>query len=234
MSLFTTPLNTVNIDDVQAFLDLDLEEGTRLDYKEADPKQVIPQKTLDVIVAFVNTAGGLFILGVKADKTTNRPIEREGLPLLKGLEERITSQCFSSILPAYIPEIRICPFKSNQSLSEPDRAFVIIRVQPSNIVHSTKENRVLVRVNSECRDADLMTLHFLFERERRSEEILEQTQIELSQGRMATIRQFKAPNVTQERFAISPQRTFLQLLPLDAPTVLLPFSTFIDKCWVSR
>lgn len=225
-SLFTAPLETITAGDVQAFLELDLEEGTRLDYKDADPKQGIPQKTLDVVVAFANTSGGLLILGVKADKITNRPVVREGLPLLNGLEERVTSQCYSSIIPAYLPEVRVCPFKSAQGLSEPDRAFVIIRVQPSLTVHSTKENRVLVRINSECRDANLTTLRFLFERERQREELTEQMGAELSQGRMNTVLKCSS-DAPDERWTLAPYRTYIELVPLDAPVDILPFGSYL-------
>ncbi len=96
-SLFTAPMEQITADDVNTFLDEELEEGPRLDYKQADPTHLIPQDVVDVICAFANTYGGLLILGVKADQTTNRPIERKGLPLVKdskpvkNLEERITS-----------------------------------------------------------------------------------------------------------------------------------------------
>src|SRR5260370_32056158 len=170
VSLFTTPLGTITADDVQAFLDIDLEEGTRLDYKEAEKNSNgPPSKMIDVIVAFANTQGGLLVLGVEADKRTNRPIKREGLTLLRrgSLEEAITSRCYSAIIPPLSPEIGVCPFKSDVSLAAEDRAFVVIRVQPSATIHSTNDNRVLVRVNSECQNADLMTLRYLLEREQK-------------------------------------------------------------------
>src|SRR5271167_6080 len=175
ITLFTAPLGTITVDDVHAFLDLELEESTRLDYKEAEKNNDGPPSSMiNVIVAFANSQGGLLVLGVEADKRTNRPIKREGLTFLKrgSLEEAITSRCYSSIIPPLAPEIGVYPFKSPTSLGELDRAFVVIRVQPSATVHSTKENCVLVRVNSECQNADLMTLRFLLEREQKREEMV--------------------------------------------------------------
>lgn len=227
VSLFTTPLGTITADDVQAFLDLDLEEGARLDYKEAEKNSNgPPSKMIDVIVAFANTQGGLLVLGVEADERTNRPIRREGLTFLKrgSLEEAITSRCYSSIIPPLAPEIGVCPFKSDASLGEPDRAFVVIRIQPSATVHSTKDNRVLVRVNSECQNADLMTLRFLLEREQKREEMAKLLSIQVLDGYWSARQQF-LPEFLNDAQKWKPfsDRVYMECVPLDASADLLPF-----------
>src|SRR5215469_3523241 len=234
-SLFTAPLGTITADDVQAFLDLDLEEGTRLDYKEAEKNNDgPPAKMIDVIVAYANTQGGLLVLGVEADERTNRPIKREGLTFLKrgSLEEAITSRCYSSIIPPLAPEIGVCPFKSNASLVEPDRAFVVIRVQPSATVHSTKENCVLVRVNSECQNADLMTLRFLLEREQKREEIAKRLSTQVLDGYWLARQQFMPEFLNDEqKWKPFSDRVYMACVPLDASADVLPFGLHLtNKC----
>jgi len=232
-SLFTAPLGTITADDVQAFLDLDLEEGTRLDYKQAEKNNDGPPSSmLNVIVAFANTQGGLLVLGVEADKRTNRPIKREGLTFLKrgSLEEAITSRCYSSIIPPLAPEIGVCPFKSNASLVEPDRAFVVIGVQPSATVHSTKENCVLVRVNSECQNADLMTLRFLLEREQKREEIAKRLSIQVLDGYWLARQQFVPEFLNDEqKWKPFSDRVYITCVPLDASADVLPFGSHLTN-----
>jgi predicted HTH transcriptional regulator len=142
-SLFTVPIGEITADDVNAFLDSDLEEGPRLDYKEADPAKVIPEDSVEVVCAFANTYGGLLILGVKADQITNRPILRDGLPLIKGLEERITSRCYDAIVPPISPEVKVCPFKSDPALPSEDKAFVVVRVSPSPAVPHALTKKII-------------------------------------------------------------------------------------------
>jgi predicted HTH transcriptional regulator len=87
ISLFTDPLDRVTVNDVQAFLDLDIEEGQRLDYKAFDStnRSGIPETVYRAACAFANTYGGLIIIGVAVDEKTNRPAKREGIPLKLGI-----------------------------------------------------------------------------------------------------------------------------------------------------
>jgi len=235
-SLFTAPMEQITADDVHTFLDEELEEGPRLDYKQADPNHLIPQDVVDVICAFANTYGGLLILGVKADQTTNRPIERKGLPLVKdskpvtNLEERITSKCFDSIVPPLAPEVRVCPFKSDPTLAVDDQAFMVIRVSPSPAApHAVikKDPRVLVRVGSECRNADLMTLRFLFERQQQREGMIERTRAFVWKGHLST-RKGSENSEGGSWKPPSPDRIYVDFIPLDASTDLLPFESTLS------
>lgn len=63
-SLFTDSLATVTSDDVQAFLDLDQEEGPRIDYKAVDStnRTGLPETMYRAVCAFANTYGGLIAL----------------------------------------------------------------------------------------------------------------------------------------------------------------------------
>jgi hypothetical protein len=217
-SLFTAPIGDITADDVNAFLDENIEEGVRLDYKEADHHQHgIPKSITSEVVAFSNTYGGLIIVGVGVDKTTNRPTTREGVLLLaKGsLEEQVTSLCYNSIVPPVAPEIGICEFKAPDGS---DRAYVVLRVQPSPTVHATRENAVLVRAGSENPHADLRTLRLLFEREQQREHLFAEKRHRLSEAHWSlSARQW------QKNWQNVAHRIYLELLPIDAIDDLLPY-----------
>src|SRR6266446_1165280 len=229
-NLFTRPLDQITIDDVNAFLDLNLEEGIRLDYKEAEKNMAGPPSSMiETIVAFANTQGGILILGVKADKVTNRPIAREGLTFLKktSLEEAITSRCYNAIIPPISPEIGIYTFKPDPTQPADDRAFVVIRVQSGGTaIYSTSDNRVLIRVGSECQNADLMTLRFLFEREQKQMKLVSQRSNELLEGYWMLRQQFMSELIEKtKRWTSSPTRLYLEYVPLDATIDILPFGS---------
>lgn len=226
-SLFTTPIEQITTADVNEFLQDEREEGPRLDYKVADRKKIIPEDMIEVVCAFANTYGGLLILGVADDDVTKCPIlPAEGVPFGKGLdlEERITSRCFDAIVPPLAPEVRVCSFKSDPALPEDDKAFIVVRVQPSPAAPhaiTRRDNRVYVRVGSECRNADLMTLRFLFERQQQREQLVEQTRAIVWRGHLST-RQL-LPKSEVEPWKPGDDRIYVEFIPLDAVTDLLPF-----------
>ncbi len=229
LDLFTGPLDTVTATDVQDFLGrIEIqEEGPRLDYKAADRNGGIPtDKVLKVIIAFANTYGGVLILGVEAEQSTNRPVRWEGVQLKNGLEETVTAMCSSSIFPPVIPEVHVCPFKSNPALPTDDKAFVIVRVAPSLAApHADKENHFYVRVNSQCRLADLPTLTFLLNRQQQRAEMTAQV-VKSVRERGASIRQRFKPELNtqlQQRWGPGFSRIYFELIPLDSPTDLLSF-----------
>ena len=71
-------------------------EGTRYDYKLGFPSKL--EKT---IAAFANTLGGLILLGIDSDKTTNTPIwpAVTGLLSRAGLEEQVYQKATEAIYP---------------------------------------------------------------------------------------------------------------------------------------
>lgn len=228
LSLFNAPLSSVTVDDVRAFLDLDLEEGTRVDYKQADTRSRngITETLYRAVTAFANTYGGLIILGVATDPDTNRPGKREGLPLKQGFEEAITSKCYSLIYPPLAPEVRVCPFKSDPSRAHDDRALVVVRVPSSTARPHFIDNRLLVRLNSECRDADPATHRMLFEYQHQQERRVETLASEVESG-LVSVRQRFVPEMEdaqkRHRWAPGSHRVFVEFVPLDAPADLLPF-----------
>ena len=101
MTLWREPLADVTFDDIQAFCEQQTAEGLQLDYKEQ-----IPNDLAKTVAAFANTRGGLLLLGIAADKTTNKPkVPIQGMDGAVGLSERITQICRDGIHPGIIPEI---------------------------------------------------------------------------------------------------------------------------------
>ena len=102
MSLWSKPVDAITFDDINIFCEQQQSEGPRLDYKLD-----IPNDFEKVVAAFANTLGGLIVLGVEADKTTNKPVwpPTRGMPKKHGIEERITAICRDRIYPPLRPQI---------------------------------------------------------------------------------------------------------------------------------
>ena len=100
MSLWHKPVELVTFDDIEAFCQLGYTEGPRLDYKAE-----IPNKLHKVVAAFANSLGGLIVLGIEADKATNKPAwPPRGMKKAPGIEERITAICRDNIYPPVCPK----------------------------------------------------------------------------------------------------------------------------------
>jgi len=163
VSLFTLEKSKIDFKEVKRFCDQQISEGLRVDYKEDFPKN---ERLARTICAFSNTAGGIILIGVKADKKSNVPVDIPGIDIIEGLEEKVSSICLGHILPRIMPEIRLCPFELDDGSR---RAVLFIRISPSysppHYVWQTRE--ILVRVNCENQRADLQTIEDLFERRKR-------------------------------------------------------------------
>jgi hypothetical protein len=162
-SLFALEKSKISYKEVKSFCDQQIPEGLRIDYKEDFPKNEGLART---ICAFANTAGGILLIGVKADKVRNVPVDVQGVQMTEGLEEKVVNICLSHILPRIVPDIKLCPFKSDDGS---ERAILFVRVESSytapHYLWQTKE--VLVRVNNKDDRADLQTIEELVERRKR-------------------------------------------------------------------
>jgi hypothetical protein len=124
MSLWYKNPELVTYEDIAAFCTQQIPEGIRLDYKLD-----IPGDLGKVVAAFANTLGGLIILGIEGDKTTNTPIwpSAKGMKKSPGIEERITAICRDSIYPPVRPQI-------SQVIDNPHLAetvLVVLRIDES-------------------------------------------------------------------------------------------------------
>ena len=94
--MFTKPIDEITFEDVKSFCQ-ERAEGIRVEYKsELNVKNHIPK----VVSSFANTYGGIFLIGVEADNTTNMPIlPIKGIPKRRNIEEGIQQSAEMSINP---------------------------------------------------------------------------------------------------------------------------------------
>jgi predicted HTH transcriptional regulator len=126
---------------------LQRDEGKTLEFKRDLSS---PEKVLQTLIAFANTAGGVLVIGVE-----NRTKRVRGVsdPLLE--EERLASLITDRIEPRLVPNIEIVAWRSAQVL--------VVEVYPSsNRPHWLKnlgpENGVFVRIGSTNRRADALLI----------------------------------------------------------------------------
>jgi len=121
MPLLTTPLSQVTYEQVIEFCKT-FGEGVRVEYKR-DPGKNTPK----VVSSFANTLGGVWVIGVEADKKTNMPIfPLAGLKLEPGIEERITQSALMGIAPGITPAVRVFDMPD-----KPEHVLVVVKVPES-------------------------------------------------------------------------------------------------------
>ena len=117
----------IDFNDIEAFC-REWAEGVRVEYKSEIAH--IPK----IISSFANTQGGIFIIGVDADKECNKVIfPIQGTPNEGGIEERIVQSAITGIHPPVSPEviIRDVPGKIGS-------VVVVVRVGESSGSTSTR------------------------------------------------------------------------------------------------
>lgn len=152
MSLWNKCLSEVDYTDLDEFCRLACPEGLRLDYKRQ-----IPRDLANLVSAFANTRGGLILLGVDADKTTNQPKwPCGGMDFDAGLSERITQICKDAVYPPVMPELS-APIEDP---SDSSKAYMVVRIDesiraPHSIQNGTK---VYTRTGDVNKPIDLMNV----------------------------------------------------------------------------
>jgi hypothetical protein len=150
MRLLTAPITSLTWQDVSDFCALQLSESTTLDYKRE-----IPGELERTVAAMANTSGGLILIGVEEDRTTTKPtLPVVGLPLVRGLPERVTNLCIANLAPPLVPEIAVVEDPSGS------HAVVILRVPQSHQApHAVSRNtKVYLRRGGTNSPEDLATL----------------------------------------------------------------------------
>jgi len=170
-NLFTKPIENIDYYDIETFFNVGIAENVKVDYKEN-----FPEDLAKYITGFANKYGGILLIGIKANKTTNKPTSIPGINLVDGLEEKVISISQASINPPITPEVCVCPFKSKSTLDEPDRAVIIIRIQESfetpHMYIKKKKNSIYIREHNETLPAELRTIEELLEKREDAEKIL--------------------------------------------------------------
>lgn len=136
MSLWLKSPAAINFADVDAFCQTMQPEGARLDYKGIS----FPKDLAKTIAAFGNTMGGLILLGVDADKISNKPIwpATEGMPTDVGLQERVYQIAHDAIYPP----VRVAVSDAIENPNLPGHVVLVIRVNESREApHAVEKNR---------------------------------------------------------------------------------------------
>jgi len=163
--MFHTPLNDVTFEQVEEFC-RNFAEGIRVEYKKEPTKNIAR-----IISSFANTVGGIWIIGVEADKTTNLPkLPIEGMERKPGVQEQITQSAQNGIYPSITPDVRVLDVPG-----KPDRMIVVVKVPESIEAPHAIENstRVYVRKASTTEpydSADLERIEYLLKRREQPEQ----------------------------------------------------------------
>jgi hypothetical protein len=163
--LFSKPLQELSFQDIVDFCDI-WPEGVRVEYKASLNTDRIPK----VVSSLANTVGGIWIIGAKTDKSTNRVLPPiEGIKREPGLEERITQSCYQNLYPALLPDVQIIDVPAN-----PNKVMVVVRVIESPEAPHAIENstRVYIRSNTTTEIislAEIDRIDFLLKRRREAE-----------------------------------------------------------------
>ena len=171
--MFTKPIDEITFEDVETFCK-SWPEGVRVEYKRevAEIKGKIPT----IVSSFANSYGGIFFIGVKADKTKNKVIfPIQGITKTPGIDEQIHQSAIEMINPGVIPEVKIIDVPDSENI------VVMVRVDesvqsPHAIENSTK---VYIRVGSinepyEYKLADMDRITYMFKRRENSQLVAEQ------------------------------------------------------------
>jgi len=167
-NIFIDPIGEISYNDIESFCKNKISENVRVDYKED-----FPNNLAKYIIGFANKYGGILLIGIKANKTTNIPTSIVGVKLEEGLEEKVINISHANINPPITPEVSVCTFKSSSVLTEDDKAVILVRVDESNetphMFIKNQKNRIYERIHNETRPADLRTTRELFEKSEKSE-----------------------------------------------------------------
>lgn len=165
-------LEEINFQDVQDFVDLRLEETTRLDYK-----QEITRKLPLHVCAMANTQGGHILIGIAEEESERGELKlnvpKSMIPGVKHDGKDLRAKCRDMIAactnPRLIPEIKVIPVNGSET-----QVVIVIRVEPGvNAPHELDMNddpRVVVRRSDSSRSATLDEIERLIERRNRAQQ----------------------------------------------------------------
>jgi hypothetical protein len=191
-SLWAIDIEQLTIEQLDEFLQAKQPEGSKLDYKATAPKEL--QET---ICAFANTHGGMIVIGVDEDKTTNTPIWPPTDPApLQSVEPGLDMRVFQKASDAIYPPVSVRISKTLPNPHAPGKVLLVVRVDPSAhaphaidngkrvVVCERKGNMKIVHDET----AHIDRIQVLFERRRRIED---QREAMISEELQRAMRQIK-------------------------------------------
>lgn len=156
--IFTKPIKDINFQDVESFCK-EYNESVRVEYK-AD----IPDKITKTICAFANTLGGVWIIGVEADKQGKAILPIKGMNKTDGIEDRIINSSLNGIYPSIIPSVRVIDIPGQEG-----KVVVVVKIQESiEAPHAVDQStRVYIRTGSQSNPynlAEIDRIEYFFKR----------------------------------------------------------------------
>jgi hypothetical protein len=147
--LYTSPIDSITWNAVEEFCAQGIAEGTYLDYKRDFPTELAR-----TIAAMANTLGGVILIGVEEGVDGKPKMPLVGVPLDRGLAERVTNIVLTNITPPVFPEVAVCSDASKT------KAILVIRVpQSPETPHAIRQNtRVYLRTENRNNPEELATL----------------------------------------------------------------------------
>lgn len=200
--MFTKPIDEITFKDVESFCQKRT-ESVRVEYKREITRS-IPK----IVSSFANTHGGIFLIGVEADKTTNMPIfPISGIPNRSGIEEQIQQKAEMSINPPVRPEVAVINIPGGPNV------VVVIRVTESSLLapHAIEDStKVYFRVGSvtqpyELKLANMELIAHMFKRREDSQIVAKQI-IDRIEERVESLYNTDMPNLTVLAKPVIPYR----------------------------
>ncbi len=160
------PMSWWNWEHLQQFLDENIREGPRLDYKEPSyngqsHKWDLKPELTETIVAFANSGDGLLVIGVAegADKCPGKLVGvHHSAP-----EDALRSHCAQAIEPTLPLEIQVTRIPEGESGA--GKSVVVVRVRRGeNPPYLLRGRGVYVRQGDQDRHATVPDLQALFDR----------------------------------------------------------------------
>ena len=201
--MFTKSKDEITFSDVEDFC-REFGEGVRVEYKQ-EVKHISK-----IVSSFANTQGGIFIIGVEADKTTNKVTSIPGIPKRGGLEEQIIQSAITGIYPAVLPEVIILDVPTN-----PNHVVVVVRVEESMQAPHAIQNstRVYIRTGSVTQPyelAEIDRIEYLLKRREDSQIVVQQI-LERIEERVSAFCDLEQPDLTVIARPVFPYRPIIQL-----------------------
>lgn len=147
--IYTSPIDNITWSAVEAFCAQGIAEGTYLDYKVDFPTDLAR-----TIAAMANMLGGVILIGVEEGTDGTPKLPLVGVPLARGLAERVTNIVLTNITPPVFPEVAVCTDASKA------KALVVIRVpQSPETPHAIQHNtRIYLRTGNRNKPEELATV----------------------------------------------------------------------------
>jgi len=199
--VFSKLIDEITFEDVESFCK-ESGENVRVEYKsDITVKRHIPK----IVSSFANTYGGIFLIGIEADKTKNEVIfPIQGISQRNGIEEQIQQSALTGIYPGVIPEIKLIDVPNSNNL------VVVVRIDesiqaPHAIEGSTDAYVRTGSITQPYKRSDMDRLAYMFKRREDSQVVAGQIMNRMEE-RIQVLYATEKPNLTVIAKPVFPYR----------------------------